>query len=136
MDFTLDGEPRPVRRTGKKDSQTYSVDMGVERIDAGKPVVVAYTYRTIANDLDGLLQLRVDQPTRGLAVELDYSDTNIVSVRALDFIAGSRPAQISHSLASVPGKKVSVKFDGWVFARSGVAFLWTEAADGVSPPPN
>ena len=33
------------------------------------------------------LQLRVDQPTRGLSVALDYSDTDIAYVNLLDFIA-------------------------------------------------
>lgn len=125
VDFTVDGISRPIRRSAKAGSQAYSASIGKEHLVEPKVVTIGYTYRTIANAEGRLIQLRVDQPTRGLAVELDYSDTNIVSVRALDFIAGSRPAKISHSLASVPGKKVSVKFDGWVFAGSGVAFLWT-----------
>jgi hypothetical protein len=87
-------------------------------------VTIAYTYRTITSTRGHLLQLRVDQPTKGLAVELDYSDCGIDCVNVLDYIAGSERTRVSIRSTSVPGKAVSVEFDGWVFPRSGVAFVW------------
>lgn len=124
VEFTVDGESRPIRRSAKAGSQTYSVSLGHEVMQAGRPVKVAYTYRTVTSINGHLLQLRVDQPTRGLTVELDYSDCGIDYVNVLDFIASSQATRISQTPTSLPGQSVSVDFDGWVFPRSGVAFVW------------
>lgn len=59
-------------------------------------------------------------------VELDYSDTDITDVTVLDYIASSERTRISRSPAGVPEKTVAIEFDGWVFPRSGVAFVWNE----------
>jgi hypothetical protein len=126
VDFTVDGQSRPIRRNGKTDSQTYSVDIGRRHVEAKfLPVKVAYTYRTVTNPDGHVLQVRVDQPSQNLSVTLDYGDTDIESVRALDFIASGRSAAISRSSGTVPGKSVTVDFEGWAFARSGIAFVWT-----------
>lgn len=132
MDFTVNGAARPIRRSAKQGSQKYSVDLGREPVDAGQSVAVAYTYRTVTNVDGHVLQVRMDQPSDGLAVTLDYGDTDISSVLALDFIAGARPARISRTPDSVPGRSVSIEFDGWVFARSGVAFVWTGPDTAIS----
>jgi hypothetical protein len=66
----------------------------------------------------------VDQPTKGLSVDLDYSDCGIAYGNVLDFIASSQKTRVSQSPKAVPGKNVSVEFDGWVFPRSGLAFVW------------
>jgi hypothetical protein len=89
-------------------------------------------YRTKLALLATLLQLRVDQPTKGLSVDLDYSDCGISYVNVLDFIASSQKTRVSQSPVTVPRKSVSVEFDGWVFPRSGVAFVWVlaQAHDG------
>lgn len=126
VDFTVDGEPRPIRRTAKAGSQIYSVNLGRDAIAAGRTVTIAYTYRTVV-PVDGhLLQLRVDQPTKGLTVELDYSDVDIARISVLDFIASSRETRVVKSPEALPGRSASIEFDGWVFPRSGVAFVWTE----------
>lgn len=128
VEFTVDGETRPIRRTAKPGSQTYSVNLGKDIVETAQPVAVAYTYRTITPVNGHLLQLRVDQPTKGLSVELDYSDTDLVSVTVLDFIASSQRTRIAQTPPSLPGKVVAVDFDGWVFPRSGVAFVWSSDA--------
>jgi hypothetical protein len=124
LDFTVDGQPRTIRRSSKQDSQTYSVNIGQEAMDAGKAVHVAYTYRTVLPIGGHRLLLRVDQPTKGLAVELDYSDTELSEVQVMDFISSSQKTRIGKSPESVPGKVVTLEFDGWVFPRSGVVFVW------------
>jgi hypothetical protein len=58
-------------------AQTYLVDLGASRVEADETVTLAYTYRTITDMYDGLLQLRVDQPSHGLTLSLDYGDTDI-----------------------------------------------------------
>lgn len=124
VEFTVDGEPRPIRRTAKHGGQTYSVSLGADVIRDAQPVRVGYTYRTVTDVSGHVLRLRVDQPTRGLAVELDYSDTDIASIDVLDYIASSEPTTVSQSPPAVPGRGVVIDFDGWVFPRSGVAFVW------------
>ena len=127
VEYTVNGQDRPIRRSSKQGSQTYTVSLGAETVRAGQPVHVAYTYRTVTAIEGHLLRLRVDQPTRGLTVELDYGDTKLTEVSVLDFIASSDRTTISTSSPSVPGKTVTLDFDGWVFPKSGVAFVWAEA---------
>ena len=128
VEFLVDGEPRPIRRTTKENSQTYSVNLGQPAMHTAEPVSIAYTYRTLIAADGHLLQLRVDQPTRGLTVELDYGDTDISHVNVLDYISSSEPTRVSASPATVPGRSVTVEFDGWVLPRSGVAFVWRRKA--------
>lgn len=124
VDFTVDGTPRPIRRTAKAGSQTYSVSLGRDLVAARQPVTVAYTYRTVV-PVDGhLLQIRVDQPTRGLSVELNYGDCDMEQISVLDFIASGRGTRISRSSENIPGRTVSVEFESWMFPRSGLAFVW------------
>ena len=124
LDFTVDGQPLPIRRTSKKAGQTYSVSLASAERDDGKPVEVAYTYRAKLPVADGLLRLRVDQPTRGLSVELDYTDTALEHISVLDYIASGEATRIARGPTGTPGKLISVDFPGWVFPRSGLAFVW------------
>ena len=57
-------------------------------------------------------------------VELDYGDCAIERVSVLDLIASSRSTRVETTPESVPGKSVRMSFDGWVFPRSGVGFVW------------
>jgi hypothetical protein len=129
VEFTIDGEARPIRRSSKEGSQTYTVNLGHEAMEARTPIAVAYTYRTLVSRSGHLLQLRIDQPTRGLSIELDYSDTDIEFVNVLDFIASSQVAHVSRSSTAVPGRSAAVEFNGWALPRSGIAFVWTRQVD-------
>jgi len=100
------------------------VNLGQDALARHERVTISYTYRTLVAVDQHLLQLRVDQPTRGLSVELDYGNTNTEHVNVLDFIAGNEATRIVRSSVAVPEKVVSVEYDGWVFPRSGVAFVW------------
>lgn len=124
LDFTVDGQPRTIRRAAKPGSQTYSVSLGKEAIDAGKSVAIACTYRTVSAADGHLLRLRIDQPTRGLSVELDYGGTPLTDVAVLDYISSSERTRLSRSPDTVPDERAAIEFDGWVFPRSGVAFVW------------
>lgn len=122
LQFTVDGTPAPIRRTKRVSSQTYSVELRPEQI--GHQVKVAFIYRVLVQKHVHLLYLDVSKPTRGLTVELDYADTDIRFVNALDFIASAQQPHTLRSPKSVPGRSVSISFDGWVFPKSGVAFVW------------
>jgi hypothetical protein len=94
----------PIRRSAKLGSQTYSVGLGNDAMSATEPVRIAYTYRTVTALDRHVLRLRVDQPTRGLAVDLEYSDTNIGDVDVLDYFASSDRVTVNRSVPSLPGK--------------------------------
>lgn len=124
MQFSVDGEERPISRAERRAGQVYTVNLGKETIEAGEEVRVSYTYRTV-NLRDGhLLHFDIEQPTRGIEVELDYGDTDIASVTVLDFIASSERTHITRSSKRVPERSVEVTFDGWAFPKSGIAFVW------------
>lgn len=125
VQFTVDGAERPIRRSSHKGGQIYSVNVGERAIQAAEPVTVTYTYRTVTAKAGHLLYFDIEQPTRGVDIELDYGEVDVDTVNVIDFIASSRQARVLRTPKSVPGKAVSVEFDGWVFPRSGVAFVWT-----------
>jgi hypothetical protein len=120
--FTVDGDERPIRRAEKKNGQVYTVPLGVEE-NHNEPVRISYTYRTITAERGHLLYIDIEQPTRGVEVALDYGDCDIEQVSVLDLIASSRTTRVERTPASVPGRSVSVSFDGWASPRSGVGFV-------------
>ncbi|OHV61409.1 hypothetical protein [Pseudofrankia sp. BMG5.36] len=124
LEFTVDGRARPIRRSAKSGSQTYSVAVGKEALSAGRPVTVSYTYRTVARRDGRLIKLDVEQPTRGLSVELAYGGCDIADVRLLDFLTTSTRARVSQTPAAVSAKVLRADFDGWVLPRAGVVFVW------------
>jgi hypothetical protein len=127
--FSVDGEERAIRRTARKHSQLYTVNVGTEQIEAGEPVTISYTYRTITPANAHLLFFDIEQPTRDLRVDFDYSDCDLASVSTLDLIPSVRPTRIEKTPAQLPDGIVRVDIDGWVFPRSGVAFVWSLATE-------
>ena len=125
VQFTVDGQERPIKRSVRKGQQTYTASIPDEVLHAEQPVRISYTYRTITERGGNLLHFDVEQPTRGISVELDYGSSSIEAVSVLDFFASSGRSRVQRTPTSVPGKSVSVAFDGWVFPRSGVAFVWS-----------
>ncbi|WP_282777465.1 hypothetical protein [Nocardia sp. CC201C] len=124
VQFTVDGEERRIRRTARKDSQTYTVNLGLAEGDRGKERTISYTYRLRPAPHNRLLHLDVEQPTRGIDIELDYSDTDVAYVNMIDFIASSQKSIVTKTPDTVPGKVIGLKFEGWMMPRGGVAFVW------------
>jgi hypothetical protein len=123
--FAVNGEERAIRRSAKKTGQTYTANVGQGLIDAAEPVTISYTYQTITRQHGHLLFFDIEQPTRDLKVDFDYTDCGIDTVSTLDLIPSVRPTRIEHSPDSVPNRTIRVDLDGWIFPRSGVAFVWT-----------
>lgn len=128
VQFCVNGEERTISRASRRTGQVYTVNIGKQAVDDGLPVVISYMYRTVVSQHGHLLHFDLEQPTRGVDIQLDYSDCDIAYVNVLDFIASSRKTRVLHTPTTVPGRSVAVQFDGWVFPRSGVAFVW--ALDG------
>jgi hypothetical protein len=123
VQLSVDGKARTVRRTQRQGAQLYTASLGTAAM-TGKPVVVAYTYRVLVQRHGHVLYLDLPRPTKGLKVQFTYQGAGIRRVTPLDFIASSEPARIEQTPASVPARSVDIGFDGWIFPRSGVAFVW------------
>lgn len=126
VQFSVDGDPQTIRRAERKGGQTYTVSIGAEAIAAGKPITVSYTYRALVPRGGHLLHLDMEAPTRNVAVQLDYSGTDVDYVNVLDFFVSSHKTRVEHMPPNVPEKSVLVSHNGWVFQRSGVAFVWVQ----------
>lgn len=125
LHFAIDGEERPIRRSTRKSAQTYAVSIGEEHLKAEKPVTVTYTYRAIMQRTGNLLFFDIEQPTRDLTVTFDYRNCGIATVTTLDMIPSVRPTRIETPNETKTADTVNVAIDGWIFPRSGVAFVWT-----------
>ncbi|MEV6254656.1 hypothetical protein AB0L97_15510 [Nocardia sp. NPDC051911] len=126
VQFTVDGEERAIRRSARKGAQTYSVNLGLSDGHRTRPRTIAFTYRLQPAPQSRWLQFTVDQPSRGINIDLDYSDTDIAYVNLIDFIASSHKTVVTKSPETVPGRTIGLQFDGWVMPRSGVAFVWVK----------
>ncbi|WP_228805406.1 hypothetical protein [Nocardia farcinica] len=124
VQFTVDGQERPIRRAARKGAQTYSVNLGIPTDERVQQRTISYTYRLMPAVHNRLLHFDVEQPTRGIDIELDYSDTDIAYVNMIDFIASSQKSIVTKSPETVPGKMIGLQFDGWIMPKSGVAFAW------------
>lgn len=124
VQFAVDGQVRPIRRTARAGTQIYTVSLGKQAASSSRPVKLAYTYRTLVQQNGHLLYVDIAKPTRGLKVELSYGSCGIRYVNVLDMIASSTQSRVVRTPESVPTPSVAVGFDGWVFPRSGVVFVW------------
>ena len=117
----VNGTDRPIRRTQRKGSQLYTATIPETTYEE---VTISCTYRVLVQRHGHLLYLDIPRPTKGLQVQLWYGDCGIRRVNTLDFIASAQEPRILRSPASVPTPSVDVGFDGWIFPKSGVAFVW------------
>ena len=125
LNFAVNGKERLVKRSARKGYQEYSASVGTDAIEAGEPVTINYTTSTITKTSGHLLFFEIEQPTNGINVSFDYTGTGIAAVSAVDLVQSMRPSRIEHTPEEVKPKTLRVEIDGWVFPRSGVAFIWT-----------
>jgi hypothetical protein len=123
LQLAADGKPRKIRRTTREGAQLYTASLG-PAATSGDEVTVAYTYRVLVQRHGHLLYLDLPRPTKGLHVQLDYLNAGIRRVNTLDYFAGAQQARVDHAPTSTSAKTVDVAFDGWIFPRSGVVFVW------------
>jgi hypothetical protein len=125
LQFSVNGDERPIRRSERAKAQTYTANVGAEHVKAGEPVTISYTYRTLARRSGHLLFFDIEQPTRDLNVEFSYGSCGIATVSTLDLVPSVRPTRIERSPEVVTDSTIRVDLDGWIFPRSGIAFVWT-----------
>jgi len=116
------GRPRHRRRVARSTGQTYTVRL--DDVDLREPHQVSYTYTVLVQRNGNTIQFDIAQPSRRVRIEFLYGGCGIRYVNVSDFFAGVAQPRISRSPASTPSPAVAVDFDGWVFPKSGVAFVW------------
>ncbi|MEQ3551769.1 hypothetical protein WIS52_14945 [Pseudonocardia nematodicida] len=126
VQFSVDGDERPIRRTAREGSQLYSVSIGKAAVEANARVRLSYTYRTLLRSDGHLLYFSLSQPTEDARIDLRYGDTNITAVRVLDFFGGSKTS-VLRAPETLPEPSVAVELDGWALPGSGLAFVWDES---------
>ncbi|MDL9938999.1 hypothetical protein QSJ18_19815 [Gordonia sp. ABSL1-1] len=124
LELTVDGRPQPIRRTVRKDGQTYSVHLD-EGARIGEPVRIRQVFRTVTPAWGHRLYFELPQPARNMAVSFDYTNTNIVDLRVIESVATARPTQLSRSPERTPGRTISVEATGWLMPKAGFTFTWT-----------
>jgi hypothetical protein len=125
LEYRVDGKLQPIRRTTRKSGQTYSVNLGEDVIRAAEPVRVSYLYKTIADKSLHRMFFEMTQPTRGLSMKLDYTDTDIASMSVTDLITSAAGTQVSELPVQADARVLSVDISGWVLPRGGLAYVWT-----------
>lgn len=123
--FSVDGEDRPIRRSARKNGQTYTANIGAEQLSLDQPVTIAYTYQVVMAASGHMLFFDIEQPTRDLKVDFDYTGCGIATVSTLDLVPSVRPTRIERTSESSPRSVIRADIDGWIFPRSGIAFVWT-----------
>lgn len=124
LELTVDGRPQPIRRTVRKDGQTYSVHLD-EGARTGEPVRIRQVFRTVTPVWGHRLYFELPQPARNMSVSFDYTNTNIVDMRIIESVATTRPTQLSRSPDRTPGRTISVEAIGWLMPKAGFTFTWT-----------
>ena len=121
---TVDGKACPIRRTARAGTQVFTVNLGKQVAADARPVKISYTYRVLVQQHSHLLYVQIGKLAKGLKIELWYGECGIRYVNVLDMIASASESRVAREPKTVPTPSVAVGFDGWVFPRSGVAFVW------------
>ena len=135
VQFSVDGEDRPIRRNSRASGQTYTVSIGKDIVANRELVTIGYTYRTVLRQHGHMLHVDVEQPSKGLDVELEYGDCRIAEMRLTPFISSSKKVRNFQMPSTVPERTVGIGFDGWAMPKSGVIAVWilsTESGEYVS----
>ena len=120
--FTIDGVDVAFERQADDVSQVYAVDLGEEVVRAGKPVVVAFRFRTTVSREGRSFHLGVDRPTKDLDIELIYDAQSVGQVSLMDFASRGEGGRVSEEPES---GAIRYRYDGWLFPRAGLVFVWT-----------
>lgn len=129
LNFTVDGHSRPIRRTGRKTGQTYSVNIGEDVVVAGEAVRVRHVFRTITPQVGHGLFVELPQPAEGLSLSIDYTDTTIDDLAVVNLLSASRRSPVETVPAAANGRVTSISLKGWLLPRAGLTFTWTLVRD-------
>lgn len=132
--FSVDGQERPIRRSERKDGQTYSVTIGEDVVQAAQPVRIKHLYRARVRQAGHFLFIELPQPAKDLSLKLDYTDTDIARLRVMDLVTSARRPEIMQLPAQVDAREVSVDLRGWLLPRAGFTFVWSLTSEDQPVP--
>jgi hypothetical protein len=121
LQVTVDGVSRPCRRSTRCGAQFFTAELGDV---VGQDVTISYTYRALVRQYGHLLRIEPARPTKGISVRFNYAGCGLRFVNTLDYIAGASAARIEELPPTDPVPSVQVSYDGWIFPKSAVAFVW------------
>ncbi|WP_375431010.1 hypothetical protein [uncultured Friedmanniella sp.] len=141
LQFSVDGEARPIRRSAKKSGQVYSASIGEDVVRAGKPVRIRHLYRVITPQSGHRLFFELTQPTRDMTLQVDYTQTAISHLSVGDLVSTTQQSRISQLPSELDAKVIDIELPGWLLPKAGLTFVWTlaseerlpRAADGPMP---
>lgn len=125
LSFSVEREERPIRRSVRRTSQTYSASIGQDVVDAGRPVRIRHLYRVRVASWTHQLFLEIAQPIRDLSLRLDYSATDLADLRVSDLVTSMQRPRISTWPEVTQSKVVDVEIPGWLLPRAGFTLAWT-----------
>ena len=125
LQFSVNGEARPIRRSASKTRQTYTVDLGENVVRAGQPVRIRHTLRAVISREGHWLQVAMTQPTKDLSMTLDYTDTDIAVLQVTDLVSSAKQPRVNYLPQQQPTKVVSLEVPGWLLPQAEVTFIWT-----------
>jgi len=129
LSYSVDGEDLRVRRSTRKHGQTYSVDLGEARLLEKKAVRIRHVYRTVVRQSGHRFRIALTQPTHGMRVVLDYTDTEIAELKVGEMLSSATAAQVKFLPPGAPAKQVEVSVPGWLLPKAEVSFVWTLSAE-------
>jgi len=124
VELSIDGKAHKVRRLKRSGASVYTADIRGEVDDWPREVVIEYTYEVLVQRASHLIELGVGKPCKGLDIQLWYGDCGIRHVSVVDLIASAQEPRVMRGSVSDRKPMVKVSFDGWVFPKSGVGFVW------------
>lgn len=125
LDYRVNGEERPVRRTARKDGQIYTASIGSDHVKAAQPVRITYLYRVVTPQSGHRLFVEVTQPTRGFSLDFDYTDADIAHASVTDLISSAKRTRVAETPREVDARIISVDLPGWLLPRAGFALVWS-----------
>jgi hypothetical protein len=129
LSYNVDGVELPVRRTVRRHGQTYSVDLGEGTVLKAQPVRIRQVYRTVVDRIGHRFRVTLTQPTHGMRLVLDYTDTDIAELKVGEMLSSATPAQVKRLPVEAPAKQIEVSVPGWLLPRAEVSFVWTLSAE-------
>lgn len=125
LQYSVDGEERKITRRERQSSQTYSVKIGDDILAEKRAVRIRHVYRTIAAKHGHLLMLTVAQPSKGLTLSVDYTDTDIATLRVSDYVSSASRPRLSQLPDKTEAREITMDVPGWLLPQTEVSFVWT-----------
>ncbi len=111
--FSVDGNDIPIRRTEKKNGQTYSVKLDDDITATDRSVRLRYVLHAVTPKWGHRLHLASPQPAKGFSLTLDYTNTDIADLRISDKVVSGEAVHISSLPAGANARTRSIDVPGW-----------------------